>query len=224
MKLESQTQSLIVNAKLGNEEALNKLFARYQARILRIVRLRLPSNLRQKLRLQSMDIVQEVFMHSFQRLKDFEPQSQGHFLNWLGKKVEWYIKDRLDYASRVKREAPGGEISIDQEIAPSSENIQIQIEIKDDGTTPSQYAVRKDREQLLDSLLELLEAQQRELIIYRNLEELSFQEIGKMLGKSEDAARKQYCRAFKKLIELSEEKLQPIIAEETFREYDGKLR
>jgi RNA polymerase sigma-70 factor (subfamily 1) len=220
MNLDTETQSLIVSAKLGEEKALNKLFAKYQGKILRIVRLRLPPNLRQKLRLQSMDIVQEVFMHAFQHLKEFEPQSQGHFLNWLSKKSEWYIMDRLDYVSRAKREAPCGEISMDQEITPSNESSEMQIQIKDDGTTPSQFAVRQEREQLIDSLLEVLEPEERDLIIHRDLEELTFQEIGEILGKSEDAVRKQYCRAFKKLIELSEDKLKPIIAEETFRQYN----
>ncbi|MCQ9206845.1 MAG: sigma-70 family RNA polymerase sigma factor [Omnitrophica bacterium] len=217
MKLDSLTQDIIVNAKLGNEEALNKIFAKYQARILRIVRLRLPQGMREKLRLQSMDIVQEVFMYAFQHLKDFEPQSQGHFLNWLSKKVEHYICDRLDYVSRAKREATGGEISIDQAYRPNAETGQMRIQIKDDGTTPSQFAVIKEREGLIDSLLELLEPEQREFIIHRNLEEMTFAEMGALFGKSEDAVRKQYTRAFKKLIDLSEEKLKPIIAEETYK-------
>lgn len=217
MRLDSETQSLIVSAKLGNEGAINNLFARYQSRILRIVRLRLHPGLRQKLRLQSMDVVQEVFVYAFQHLKDFEPKSQGHFLNWLAKKVEHYICDRLDYVGRVKREAPEGEVSIDQEAEPSTETSRRKLEIKDDGTTPSQFAVKQEREQLIDSLLDLLEPEQKELIIKRDLEELTFTEIGELLGKTEDAVRKQYCRAFKKLIELSEEKIKPILAEESFR-------
>ena len=222
MKLDSQTQSLIVGAKLGNEGAINNLFAKYQARVLRIVRLRLHSGLRQKLRLQSMDVVQEVFVYAFQHLKDFEPKSQGHFLNWLAKKVEHHIYDRLDYVGRAKREAPEGEVSIDQDVEPSVDTNQRKIQIEDKGTTPSQFAVKQEREQLIDSLLALLEPEQRELIIQRDLEELTFTEIGELLGKTEDAARKQYCRAFKKLIELSEEKLKPIMAEETFRKFkDG---
>lgn len=222
MRLDTETQSLIVSAKLGNEGAVNNLFARYQSRILRIVRLRLHSGLRQKLRLQSMDVVQEVFAYAFQHLNDFEPKSQGHFLNWLAKKVEHYICDRLDYVGRVKREAPAGEVSIDQEVEPTTDSSHGKLQIKDDGTTPSQFAVKQEREQLIDSLLGLLEPEQRELIIQRDLEELTFTEIGELLGKTEDAARKQYCRAFKKLIELSEEKLKPIIAEEKFRKFkDG---
>ena len=220
MQLDSQTQSLLVSAKLGNEEAINKLFAQHQARILRIVRLRLSSGLRPKLKLQSMDIVQEVFTYALQNLEDFEPQSQGHFLNWLSKKVEHYICDRLDYVSRVKRTAPEGEISIDQGIKPNADTTQMQIQIKDDGPTPSQYAVRQDREELIDSLLDLLELDEKEIIIHRDLEELTFSEIGNIIGKSEDAARKQYSRAFKRLLELSEDKIRPIMAEETYRQYN----
>lgn len=215
--LDPQTQSLIVTAKLGNEEAINKLFVRYQARILRIVRLRLSPGLRAKLRLQSMDIVQEVFIYAFQHLKDFEPKSQGHFLNWLAKKCQHYIYDRLDYVSTLGRKAPGGEVSVDQEITPNIETNQIKIQIKDDGTTPTQFAIKQERELMLDSALDMLENDDKEIIINRNLEELSFGEIGDLLGKSEEAARKQYCRAFKKLIDIAEEKLKPIIAEDTFR-------
>lgn len=217
MKLDIQTQSLIVSAKLNNEEALNKLFAKHQSKVLRIVRFRLPPGMRQKLKLQSMDIVQEVFMYAFQHLKDFEPQSQGHFLHWLGKRVYHYICDRLDYVSRIKRKAPGGEISIDEKFTSTDEITPMQIQIKDDGPTPGQSAVIKERDQLIDSLMSLLEPEQRELIIQRNLEELTFKEMGELCDKSEDAARKQYCRAFKKLIDLSEDKLMPIIIEESYK-------
>ena len=95
MKLDTETQSLIVSAKLGNKEALNNLFARYQSRILRIARFYLTPEQRSRLKVQSMDVVQEVFMYALQHLKDFEPKSQGHFLNWLGKKVKHYHLARV---------------------------------------------------------------------------------------------------------------------------------
>jgi RNA polymerase sigma factor (sigma-70 family) len=226
MQLEPTTKSLLVAAKLGSEEAINKLFAQHQARILRIVRLRLSPTLRPKLQLQSMDIVQEVFIHALQNLKDFEPQSQGHFFNWLSKKVEWYIKDRLDYVNRLKRKAPEGEISTGQDdiikIKKHGQDMPVHVKdaIEDNGPTPSQYAVKKDREELIDSLLDLLEPEDKEIIINRNLEELSFAEMGKIQNKSEDAARKQYSRAFKRLLDLSEDQIKLILAEETYRQYN----
>jgi len=220
MQLDSTTHSLIVSAKMDNPEAVNQLFARYQSRVLRIVRLRLTGDQRSRLKLQSMDVMQEVFIYAFQHLKDFEPKSQGHFLNWLSNRVRHYICDRIDFLSRQKRTAPGGEISTDQEFVPTGGTKAIKIQIKGSGPTPSQFAVSKEREELIDSILDLLDPDEREIIIRRNLEEYSFPEIGRLLGKSEEAARKQYCRAFKKLIELAEEKIQPFMAEETYRKYE----
>jgi len=166
-----------------------------------------------------MDIVQDVFTYAFQHLKDFEPKSQGHFLNWLSKKVEHCICDRLDYVSRFKRGAPAGEVSIDQEISTTGGKIEIEDK---KSPTPSQFAVKKEREDLIDSMLHLLDPEEREIIIHRNLEEMTFPEIGELTGKSEEAARKQYCRAFKKLIDIAEDKIKPLMAEHTYRKYqDG---
>ena len=217
MKLDSTTHSLIVNFKLGKEEAMNALFAKYQSKILRIVRFRLSGSLREKLKLQSMDIVQEVFMYAFKHLKDFEPQSEGHFVNWLSKKVQHYIYDRLNYVSREKRKAIGGEISIDQPPTSGDENSHMQIQIESNNTTPTQYIAKKEQELLIDSMLDQLKEEEKELIIHRNLEELTFKEIGAMYNKSEDAVRKKYSRAFKKLIDLSEDTVRPIIAAESYR-------
>lgn len=223
MQLDTLTHNLIVKAKLGNQEALNELFAKHQSRVLRIVRLRLSKGQREQLHLQSMDIVQEVFIYVLQHLKNFEPKSQGHFLNWLSLKVKHYICDRIDYVSRDKRKASGGEISIDQGTELNNdEATKIPIQIEDSSPIPSEFAVNKERDELIDSALGLLDPEQREIIIHRDLEELSFPEIGEILGKSEEAVRKQYCRAFKSLIDLTEEKIKPVMAEQTYRKYaDG---
>jgi len=229
MNLEQNTNSLIVSAKLGNEGALNQLFLRYQSRILRIVRLRLDTSARRRLDMQSMDVLQEVFIYAFQHLKDFEPKSEGHFRNWLATKIRCYILDRLDYVSRQKRKGTGETISIDQ---PQEDNDQatspsIQIENQMENSenlspNPAQSAVIKERGELLDSILEKLDPEEREIIIQRDLEELTFKEIGEMAGKSEDAARKSYCRAFKKLMEFSEPTVNKLMAEQSYQAFDTK--
>jgi RNA polymerase sigma factor (sigma-70 family) len=95
--MDYETQVLINEAKLGDKDALNRLFARYQNRVLRIVRFRLNPELREKLKTQSMDIVQEVFIAALRKLNEFEPTSKGAFLHWLSKIVENYIRDQIDY-------------------------------------------------------------------------------------------------------------------------------
>ena len=211
-----QTKNLISEAKLGKKESLNKLFVKYQNRVLRIVRLRLDKTRRASLQPQSMDIVQDVFLYAFTHIENFEPKSEGHFIHWLSKKVEHIIIDRLRYSHASKRFSEKGEVSIDQ-INSSSDTTRVQIQLQDDGTTPTQYVVRKEIEQILDSCLEKLNEEDREVIIMRKMEDLTFKEIGDLLEKNEDAARKQYTRAFKKLLQVSEDTITHILPKDFFK-------
>ncbi len=61
-------------------------------------------------------------------------------------------------------------------------------------TEASRLQLKADAERLEKALDELGEAQ-REIILLRHFEELSFPEIGEQLGKSPDACRMQLARA-----------------------------
>jgi RNA polymerase sigma-70 factor (subfamily 1) len=204
--MDYETQVLINEAKLGDKEALNRLFARYQNRVLRIVRLRLHPELRKKLKMQSMDIVQEVFIAALRKLNEFEPTSKGAFLHWLSKIVENYIRDQIDYFSAQKRHSPVKELSLDETLrTDSGSEMKVSEIIPSEDTSPSQYVSRKEIKRALDNLLLRLEEADREVIIQHKLEELTFKEIAQLYNKTEDAVRKQYHRALQKLISLAEE-------------------
>jgi RNA polymerase sigma-70 factor (ECF subfamily) len=65
----------------------------------------------------------------------------------------------------------------------------------------------EDREKLnkLDKILEQLPARQREVFILRNFEELSYNEISKITGKSVGGLKANYFHALKKIMEKSNE-------------------
>ncbi len=213
--MDRETQVLINEAKIGDKDALNRLFARYQNRVLRIVRLRLDPGLRERLNMQSMDIVQEVFIAALQKLNEFQPTSKGAFLHWLSKIVENYIRDQIDYFSAQKKYSPLKELSLDESLkTDSGSEVKVNEIIPSKDTSPSQYASRKEIKSALDSLLLRLEDADREVIIQHRLEELTFKEIAQLYNKTEDAVRKQYHRAFEKLISLAEEA-------PGFKEYKG---
>lgn len=199
---QQETQNLIVKAKLGNQEALNNLFARYQDRVLRIVRLRLGSQIRNKL--QSMDLLQEVFLAAFQKIQQFEPTSEGAFIHWLAKIVQNKLIDHVNHFNASKRKAPYGEIPLDSSSEVNNGDGQLKIDPPANDTTPSQIVIRQDAKNVVDDLLAKLKEDEREIIIYHSLEELTFKEIGQILNKSEDAVRKKYQRAMLKLVELAE--------------------
>ena len=201
--VDSVTRTLIRDGKEGDANALSTLFARYQERVLRIVRLRLSAPLRDRLRLQSMDILQETFLHAIRKLKDFEPTTEASFLHWLSRIVENVIRDQIDYSRAGKRDS-AAERSLDQSIAVQSGHVHLRDLIPDEGTSPTQAVVRKGIRSIVDNLLLELEEPERELIIQRKLEGLTFGEMAAELGKSEDAVRKLFNRSFQKLIALAE--------------------
>ena len=201
--VDSVTRTLIRDGKEGDANALSTLFARYQERVLRIVRLRLSAPLRDRLRLQSMDILQETFLHAIRKLKDFEPTTEASFLHWLSRIVENVIRDQMDYSRAGKRDT-AAERSLDQSIALQSGHAHLRDLIPDEGTSPTQAVVRKGIRSIVDNLLLELEESERELIIQRKLEGLTFGEMAAELGKSEDAVRKLFNRSFQKLIALAE--------------------
>ncbi|MBM3249211.1 MAG: sigma-70 family RNA polymerase sigma factor [Candidatus Omnitrophica bacterium] len=206
MNLDFETHNLITAAKLGSKDerlkALEKLFRKYQDRILRIVRLRSNADLRRKLHMTSWDVRQEVFLYALKSIDTFEPKSQGHFINWLSQKVGCYLKDRLDYIYSGKRLAPGGEFSIEQG-GKSKGNETTPLEDTKLGATISKYLNQK---MLIDDMLDTIDNDSKELIIKHDLEKFTFKEIGEEIGKPEEAVRKQYTRAKQRLIDNVENK------------------
>ena len=200
---EQNSVALIQAGKEGDNHALNILFARHHQRVLRIVRLRLNPGLRERLRLQSMDIVQEMFLHALKRLQSFQYTGDGSFVHWLSRIVENVIRDQLDYVFAQKR-SPEGECSLDRSITGSNDKLHLHDLVSREDTSPTQHILRQDIKTAVDELLLELSEADREVIIQHKLEGLTFGEIASYSGKSEDGVRKQFKRSFQKLMALAE--------------------
>ncbi len=200
---DQDTVALIRAGQEGDKHALNILFARYHERVLRIVRLRLPPGLRDRLKLQSMDIVQEVFIHAFKKLPTFQHTGEGSFIHWLSRIVLNVIRDQLDYTSALRRSSER-ECSLDQTINVSNDKLRLRDMVAQEGTSPTQYILKQDTKIAVDDLLLELSETDREVIVQHKLEGLTFGEIASYAGKGEDAVRKQFNRSFQKLVALAE--------------------
>jgi RNA polymerase sigma-70 factor (subfamily 1) len=223
-KINFETQILINKAKLGDEEARNKLFYRYRPRVLRVVRLRLlrlNPHLRETLRskLQSEDIVQEALLIAHKKLKDFEFEEEGDFIHWLSGIVKNCIQDKIDYYFAQKRHPLAEEISIEEIIKTDSESEVNLIEaIPSKETSPTQFVRKQEIKDVFDNLILKLEDEiSQEIIIQHLLEQRTFNKIAQDLNMNEDAVRKRFHRAYQKLITLIED--NPV-----FKEYkNGRI-
>lgn len=184
---------LIRQAKAGDADALNALFRKYSPRVLQIVRLRLSPSLRGKL--ESQDIVQDAFTRAVKSFESFEVRHEGAFLHWMGELVRNAINDRYDQFRAQKRDA-----RLENPIEPA-ERTDSSISSSLPGNDPTPSRVLENREDILrlSDALDKLPPEARDVIIFRDLEEQSFAEIGELTGRTEDAARMFYARAKAKL-------------------------
>jgi RNA polymerase sigma-70 factor (ECF subfamily) len=180
-----ETGQLFAQGRNGSPEALNAFYERSARKLLAIIRLRLGRALRAEV--ESRDILQSVLLKSFDRLSQLE--NPDAVMAWLARMAENEIRDRVDYLSRQRRDV-ARKVPIEDHAEQMPAPIRQAL---------SQVIV-KERAEHLERALESLPESQRDLIVLRKLEELTFAEIGARLGKSEDACRVGFARAMAALV------------------------
>jgi RNA polymerase sigma-70 factor, ECF subfamily len=175
------TSELLRRAQEGSPEALNALCERCAGRLLAYVRLRLGRELRA--RLESRDILQAAMIKSLEHLHELKGHETRSLMGWLARIADNEIRDRADYHHRQRRDA-AREAAID-----------------DDAPVPAltrsalSRLILDERARQLEAAMESLSPAHREIILLRKFEELPFADIGRRLGKSEDASRMLLARA-----------------------------
>lgn len=180
-----KTQQLVLLAKGGDESALERLYRVYGERVRWMVRFRMGKKLRS--RLESMDLVQDVFIHAFGGLEDFTYKNEGDFVRWLSKITQNALHDNLDKLHAAKRD-------IRKEIRLGSHNsatdgVLRQVQGNLDAATPSVIMSKREDLSKLEKAIDELKPEYRNIVVLSKIEGLSYKEIGKRLGKSPDAVR-----------------------------------
>lgn len=176
-----ETSDLLQQAKAGSREALNRLYERCAERLLAFIRMRLGRDLRS--RLESRDILQATFLKSLDHLGELEGDETRSLMAWLARIAEHEIQDRADFHHRQRRDAAR------------------EIPLDDDAPLPAltrsalSRVILDEEAKRLEEALDSLQPAHRDVILLRKFEELSFAEIGRRLGKSEDACRMLLARA-----------------------------
>lgn len=172
---------LLRRAKAGDGAALTQLHARYERRVLGVVRRRLGPALRR--RRDSSDFVQSVFEDVLRDLPRLEDRGEEAFRHWLYLKSENKVRDA--WRRGVGRDGNPREAEL-----PSSD------EPVGAGCGPATEAGDADEAVRLRTVFASLPAAQRDVIALRSVEGLGFAEIAVRLGlPGADAARMRYARA-----------------------------
>lgn len=175
----TETRELFERARSGRPDAVNAFYERCARKLLPLIRLRLGRTLRREL--ESRDILQTVLCKSFEKLDQVKDPSA--VLGWMARMAENEIRDQADFHGRDRRDAA------------------LRAPMEDAATVPApvrqalSLAIISEEMARLERALEALPDPQREIILLRKLEELSFPEIAARTGKTEDACRMAFSRA-----------------------------
>jgi RNA polymerase sigma-70 factor (ECF subfamily) len=173
--MSTETGDLLQQARAGSPEALNRLYERCAGRLLAFIRLRLGRELRG--RLESRDILPAALFKSLNHVREFKGDETRAFIAWLARIAEREILDCADFHHRQRRDA-GREVPVDDD-APLAALTKSALS----------RVILDEESARLEAALDALEPAHREVILLRKFEELPFAEIGRRLGKSEDACR-----------------------------------
>ena len=177
--------ALLQRAAEGDSESAGLLVERYRKYLLLIANDRLDHRLNEKV--GASDIVQESIVLAHANIDQFRGKSEQEFKAWLRQiLINGVRKTRQKFNTR-KRQS-------DRE-RHYQQHSSIGLQLIDQHLTPQSDLVRKEREALVQKALDRLSPDQKQVIVFRNFEDRRFEEIGELMDRSPDAARKLWARA-----------------------------
>jgi RNA polymerase sigma-70 factor (ECF subfamily) len=191
----AETRPLLDRLFQGEEAALAALFDFYRPRLRRMIELRLDQ--RVSARVDPSDVLQEAYLDVARQLDRYLQKPQAAFYVWLrGLTWERLLKlQRRHLGARCR--ASDLEVSLP---AGSSDLLARQLVAGTPG--PSERVLREELRQRVQRALELLGAEDREVILLRDFEGLSNGEAAQALGLSPSGATMRYGRALARLRDL----------------------
>ncbi len=196
------TVELLNNVRDGQAVAVEELMDRHRNSLRRMIQLRLDQRLMQ--RMDVSDVIQDVLIEANRRLADYLNNPVIPFHLW----IRQIAKDRIIDAHR--RHRVSAKRSIDREQPQPGKGpfdqstIELANQFRDQALTPAAAATQRELASQIESAVQMLRDNDREIILMRHYEQLNNQEIAQSLGLTEPAASMRYLRALKRLREIIE--------------------
>ncbi|HEY7425384.1 MAG TPA: sigma-70 family RNA polymerase sigma factor [Gemmataceae bacterium] len=194
-----QIEQWFQEARNGSAEALGRLLEACRPYLLLVANQQLQPDVQRKV--GPSDLVQETFLKAQQHFERFQGGTEEELLAWLRRIL---FNDLLNtvraYAGTNKRQV-GREIGL---AAEESAADVLANRVVDPAPSPGSELIAREEASEVRQALEQLAEDHRQVILWRNWERLSFEDIGQRLGRSAEAARKLWTRAVDELAKTLE--------------------
>ncbi len=192
---------LLVLAKGGDGAALGKLLGRYRNYVGLLVRLQIGRRLRTKVDIE--DLLQEIWLEIHRKIGLFRGASEREFLSWARRLIGSILANQVRHYIGTKSRDLRLERALADELDQSSRALNENLIAAH--SSPSQQAVRREQAVLLADALQDLPEDYREVIILRQLEGLSFPDVARRMGRTEDSVKNVWLRALARLRRMLED-------------------
>lgn len=183
----AEEREVIRRAQAGDVDAYEQLVRKHQQRVFAIV----SGILRQREDVE--DIAQQVFIKVYVSLKRFDLRSA--FSTWLYKIA---VNECFDYLRKKKVRRLTYEADLSEEQVLRLETIE-----REPTGTPREDAARTaETRQLVERLLSELPEEERLMLVLKEVEGLTVEEIGETLGLNVNTVKVRMFRARGKLVEI----------------------
>lgn len=171
---------LIQAFKQGNEEVFEEIVRRYQKKVYNTT-YRMTGNPE-----DANDLAQEVFIRVYRNLERF--QGKSSFSTWLFTIATNICRDEM--RKRHRRVAVQ---SLSEPI--HMEDGDLEREIADESMTPEILSLNRELHDEIQAVIDELPAEQKEVIVLRELQEFSYEEIAEIAGVSLGTVKSRISRA-----------------------------
>lgn len=176
-------------------QAQGEVLLRYESWLKLLARMSIGSRFQGKF--SGSDIVQQTLLEACRDLHQFRGTSEPELLVWLRKILAHvFAHEMRRYAGTQQRDLDR-EVSLDATIRQSSQRLGDLL--AESGSSPSMRAERHEQELRLADVLARLPDDYREVVVLRNLEGLSHEEVARRMNRNVGAVRMLWVRALTQL-------------------------
>ncbi|MDX2038705.1 MAG: sigma-70 family RNA polymerase sigma factor [Isosphaeraceae bacterium] len=189
-----ETEAWLSLARQGDESAVRWLLERHRVRLRRMIGLRLDDRVAS--RLDASDIVQETLIDAVKKLDGYLRERPLPFFPWLyGLAIDRLAQAHRHHLRTLRRRADL-ELAGDPRDAAASRLVDL---LAESGTSPSGRLSREEDCAAIRRALAELSVRDRELLVMRYVDQLTFVEIAALLGLSDGAVRLRHLRALQRI-------------------------
>lgn len=139
------------------------------------------------------DVVQQTLLEAWQGWERLQARDEPQRVAWLRQILAHQLARFVRHYEGTQKRDVGRELSIEQSLDRSARRLDALLVAQD--PSPSQAVAAQEQLERLAQVLDELPEDYRQVILLRNLEELSHADVAERMGRSEPAVRMLWARA-----------------------------